>query len=75
MSHWNAGGAHLENKTVDIENVISDHHPHLMGISEANLHQHHSIDNCKINEYELITCKTMDNKNLKVSRVVVYKHT
>ena len=46
-----------------------------MGISEANLHQHHSIDNCKINEYELITCKTMDNKNLKVSRVVVYKHT
>ena len=65
----------MENKTNDIENVISDHHPHLLGISEANLHRDHNVDNCNIEDYDLITCKTLDNINLKTSRVVVYKHT
>ena len=74
LSHWNAGSAYLENKTIEIENVISDHHPHLLGISEANLHRNHCIDNCKIDDYDLITCKTLDNVNLQISRVVVYKH-
>ena len=75
LSHWNAGNAHLENKTIDIEHVVADHHPHLLGISEANLHRNHCIDNCRIEDYDLITCKTLDNVNLQVSRVVVYKHT
>ena len=75
LSHWNAGSAFLENKTNEIENVISDHHPHLLGISEANLHKEHCIDNCSIEDYDLITCKTMDNERLQTSRVVVYKHT
>ena len=39
LSHWNAGNAYLENKTNEIETLISDHHPHLLGISEANLHK------------------------------------
>ena len=75
LSHWNAGGAHLENKTIEIENLISDHHPHLLGISEANLHKDHCFDNCKIEDYELITSKAIENMNLKISRVVVYKHS
>ena len=33
------------------------------------------IDNCKIDDYELITSKTIENMDLKISRVVVYKHT
>ena len=75
LSHWNAGSAFLENKINDIENVIATHHPHLLGISEANLHKNHSLDNCKIDDYEIITSKTLTNMNLQVSRVVVYKHT
>ena len=59
LSHWNAGNAHLENKTIDIENVISDHHPHLLGISEANLHKNHCIDNCKIADYDLIPARPL----------------
>ena len=74
LSHWNAGNAYLENKINHIENLIADHHPHLLGISEANLYKQHGLDNCKISDYELITSKTMDNENLQVSRVVVYKH-
>ena len=75
LSHWNAGSAFLENKRDDIETLISDHHPHLLGISEANLYKDHRLENCKIDGYELITSKTMDNVNLRISRVVVYKHT
>ena len=75
LSHWNAGSAFLENKTQEIETLISDYHPHLLGISEANLHKNHCLDNSKIVDYELITCKTLENINLRVSRVVVYKHT
>ena len=75
LSHWNAGNAFLENKVINIENVIADHHPHLIGISEANLHKTHCIDNCKIPNYDIFTSKTLGNKKLQVSRVVVYKHT
>ena len=75
LSHWNAGSAFLENKVNEIETLISGHHPHLLGISEANLRKDHNIGNCMIEDYELITSKTMNNLNLQVSRVVVYKHT
>ena len=75
LSHWNGGSAFLENKMTEIENVIGNHHPHLFGISEANLHKSHNLDNCKIDDYELITCKTINNSNLQMSRVVVYKHS
>ena len=47
LSHRNAGNAHLENKTIDIEHGIADHHPHLIGIREVNLHRNHCIDNCR----------------------------
>ena len=75
LSHWNAGNAHLENKINEIENTIGNHHPHILGISEANLHNHQRKENCDIEDYSLITCKTIDNPNLLVSRVVVYKHS
>ena len=74
LSHWNAGSAHLENKISEIENLICDFHPHLIGISEANLHRSHYLGNCRIADYELITSLTMDNEALQISRVVVYKH-
>jgi hypothetical protein len=37
LAHWNAGSAHLANKMMEIEQVVSTNKPHLLGISEANL--------------------------------------
>ena len=38
VGHWNDGNAYLENEVNDeIENFIVNHHPHPLGISEANL--------------------------------------
>ena len=69
LCHWNAGSAHLENKISDIENLILDCNPHLLGISEANLYKSHCMDSCRITD--LIPCSTLNNKALQVSRVVV----
>ena len=74
LSHWNAGGAHLENKVLELERVVGDFHPHFFGISEANLFQHHCLNNCLLEGYDLIVSKTLNNPLLGVSRVVVYKH-
>ena len=37
LAHWNAGSAHLKNKMHEIEQVVAENRPHILGISEANL--------------------------------------
>ena len=74
LVHWNAGSAHLHNKMHDIEKVISDYHPHVIGISESNLRMDHDLQDVQLQEYELVTSKTLENPELNISRVVCYKH-
>ena len=74
LAHWNAGSAHLHNKMDEIEQVVADLHPHVLGISEANFKSEHSIDEVQIQDYDLILSKTVENDQLRVSRVVCYKH-
>ena len=50
----NAGSAHLHNKMDDLEQVVADHHPHVLGISKANFNQRHSLDDVQIQEYDLV---------------------
>ena len=42
LSHWNMGGAFLINSMAEIEQTIAEYKPHILGISEANFHAHHS---------------------------------
>ena len=74
MAHWNLGSAHLRNKLNEIETIISDYRPHILGISEANLFKSQNIDDVMLDEYELFTSLTLENPELEVSRIVVYKH-
>ena len=74
ICHWNMGSAHLQNKLNEIETVIADLRPHVLGISESNLYKKHDLENVMIEDYELFTATTLENPNLEVSRVVVYKH-
>ena len=62
------------NKLDDIEQVVSDQHPHVLGISEAHLQQGHSLEDVQLQGYDLFLSKTIENDQLKVSRVVCYKH-
>ena len=58
----------------EIEQVFSEAHPHVLGISEANLKSDHDIQNVQLEEYDLITCKTLQNDQWLISRIVCYKH-
>ena len=74
LAHWNAGSAHLPNKMTQLELAVADHHPHILGISEANFKQGHDLDDVQLADYDLFLSKTLDNQDLAVSRIVVYKH-
>ena len=72
--HFNKGNAHLCNRMHEIENIIDKHKPHILGISEANFFQHHDFESAQIENYKFITSRTLQNPDLKVSRVCVYLH-
>ena len=73
--HWNKGPSHLENKKSEIEAVVDKYHPHILGLSEANLHSWHDMDKVQLPDYTLYTCPTLSNPSLQVSRIVVYTHS
>ena len=74
ISHWNKGPGHLKTKMPEIKNIINGLHPHIIGISEANLHEKHDQNLSQLEDYTLHTCPTLENPALKTSRVVVYTH-
>ena len=74
IGHWNKGPGHLKTKMPEIKNIINDIHPHLLGISEANLGANHDKNLTQLEEYTLHTCPTLENPALHTSRVVVYTH-
>ena len=75
IAHFNKGPAYLHNKIHEVENIIHDHQPHLLGLSEANLLAGHDLDDVHIQDYDMYTCPTLENPSIKASRIVVYKHS
>ena len=74
LLHWNKGPSYLYNKHHDIETIIAGHHPHVLGLSEANLKNDHDLSLVQHENYDLHTSPTAHNPDLATSRVVVYTH-
>ena len=74
IAHFNKGSGYLVSKKHEIENLVSGLHPHVLGISEANLMKNQDYDDVQISDYVLHKCPTIDNPELKYSRIVVYTH-
>ena len=74
IAHWNKGNSHLVNKMAEIKNIIGTHHPHILGVSEANLLDKHDQSLVAIPDFNLHVCPTISNPSLGNSRVVVYTH-
>ena len=74
LCHWNKGAALLHNRTTEIEQLINEYKPHILGISEANFHSNHSLEDVQINNYTLYLADTLNNPQLNISRVAVYVH-
>ena len=45
LLHWNKGSAILENKINEIEAIIQDYQPHILGMSEANYFKKNDVSN------------------------------
>ena len=73
LVHWNKGPSFLKNKMDDIETIIANHHPHVLGLSEANLGGDHDLALVQQVDYDLHQCPTINNP-IGMSRVVVYTH-
>ena len=74
IAHFNKGSDHLGNKKHEIENATARFHPHIFGISEANLFRNQDLQDLQIADYTLHTCPTSSNPDLAYSRIVVYTH-
>ena len=75
LAHWNAGSAHLCNKSTELEQVVSGLHPHVLGISEAKFKKGHNLEDVQMENYDLLLSKTIDNDELNISRIACYKHS
>ena len=66
----------LNNKYVDIETIIADHHPHVLGLGEANQRHDHDLDAVQIPGYNLHLDSGISNMNVGgMARVAVYTHS
>ena len=74
ICYFNKGNSLLHNRILEVENIISQYRPHVLGISELNFFKEHNYDDVQIANYKLITAKTLENPELNVSRVGVYLH-
>ena len=74
LLHWNKGPSYLQNKHHDIETIIAGHHPHVLGLSEANLKNDHDLSLVQHDNYDLHISPTAENRDLATSRIVVYTH-
>ena len=74
IAHLIKGKGYLVSKKFEVEKLLSDLHPHVLGISEADYFKNHDIDDIKFTDYALHTCSTLENPDLQYSRIVVYTH-
>ena len=72
--HWNPGSKHLHNKLVNIESLINTYKPGILGISESNFFESHDINDVQIENYKLFLSETLNNVDIKASRIAVYVH-
>ena len=74
ICHFNKGNSYLCNRMYELENIVNQHRPLVLGISESNFFSEHDRDLVQIPNYKFITAKTLENPELNVSRVCVYLH-
>ena len=72
---WNKGSSLLHNKHQEIESLIAGHHPHILGLSEANLRSNADLSLVQHADYQLHTDPTLSNPEIGISTVVVYTHS
>ena len=68
VQHWNKGPAHLVNKHYQIEALISEHRPHVLGLSEANFYNTHDIADINQDGYDVHLASTISKSGIYPSK-------
>ena len=74
IAHWNKGNSFLINKMTEVRSIVEQHHPHILGLSEANLLASQDKSLVQLEDYKMHICQTINNSSLATSRIVVYTH-
>jgi len=64
----------LTKKLHEIEVIIDEEKPHVIGLSEARVEKGQDLNNFFIEHYKLFLSDTVNNPNLNVSRLCVLVH-
>ena len=73
--YWNKGPSFLINKQNDLETIIADHKPHILGLGEANFRHDQDKEAVQIQGYNLHIDSGVENPDVGgMARVAVYTH-
>ena len=73
--YWNKGPFFLINEQRDLETIIADHKPHILGLGEANFRNNHDKEAVQIPGYNLHLDSGVDIAEFGgMARVAVYTH-
>ena len=61
LAHWNKGVGYLANKINEVDYLIKDYRPHVIGISESNFKSVHDKNEVQIENYNLFLANTLEN--------------
>ena len=51
ICHWNKSNSKMHSRMTEIKEIVSSHRPHLLGISEANIHKNQDMKVYSIPDY------------------------
>ena len=74
ICQWNAGGGYLTSKQPELQNIIAEYTPHVLGITESAYKIYQNIEDVNIPDYNLHFANTLANPGLEISRACVYVH-
>ena len=70
--YWNKGPSLLTNKHQDLETLVAEHHPHILGLGEANFSHAQDLDSVQFPGYNLHLDTGIETQGM--ARVAIYSH-
>ena len=74
ICQWNAGGGYLSSKQPELQNIVAEYTPHVLGITESAFKISQNMEDVTIPDYNLHFANTLANPGLEISRACVYVH-
>ena len=74
LAHINLGGGFLINKVSEIERIVSDQNPHVLGLSETRFEKSQDVNQLAVDKYQIYFADTLLCPEKECSRLAVLVH-